>query len=211
MLLEHAHGAEMDSPGPSSGQPCTPAPDAGTLRRRELLLRRRTRAQRRLERLERQEIQRALALEKEAWVRERARVLDVDSALLLPPRSVRKSGRVSGDSGLGWGGNTLDEAESESEDSDESEEEPDTLAEPGYDSLLVWSLPSLPSFLNVLISTYTPNCFPVDRRTLPANALFLAAKFALYRCDDSWLEELLEGAVEKIEKGIYVRCSAAPH
>jgi hypothetical protein len=179
-------------------------PDASSLRRRDLLLRRRTRASRSLQRAETRQEQRRLATEKQLWIRERASVVDVDPTLLLPPRATSRPG----DSRLRSRANAIDDVTSDDDSTDGDQAEPESSTDepsiPGYDSLLVFSLPSLPSFLHVLITSYTPNCFPLTRRTVPANAIFLAAKFALYRCDDSWLEDLLEGAVEKIEQGIYV-------
>lgn len=56
----------------------------------------------------------------------------------------------------------------------------------------------------MLITSYQPVCQPLSRRGLPANMLFLYARFALRRCNESWLEELLEGAVDRIEAGVYV-------
>lgn len=46
-------------------------------------------------------------------------------------------------------------------------------------------------------------CQPRVKRALPANALYLYARFAHYRCDEVWLEELLIGAVEQIETVVY--------
>jgi hypothetical protein len=34
--------------------------------------------------------------------------------------------------------------------------------------------------------------------------LFLYARFAFRQCGEAWLEELLEGAVDRIEAGVYV-------
>lgn len=70
-------------------------------------------------------------------------------------------------------------------------------------SLLVFSLQQLPAIFEVLITSYRPVCQPRDKRALPANALYLYARFAHYRCDELWLEELLIGAVEQIEGVVY--------
>lgn len=71
-------------------------------------------------------------------------------------------------------------------------------------SLLVFSLHQLPVLYDMFITSYRPVCEPRNRRALPANALFLYARFAHYRCDEVWLEELLWGAVEAIEAVVYV-------
>jgi hypothetical protein len=34
--------------------------------------------------------------------------------------------------------------------------------------------------------------------------IYLYARFAVKQCSVTWLEELLEGAVDRIEKGVYV-------
>ena len=70
--------------------------------------------------------------------------------------------------------------------------------------MLVFSLSHLTNIYDILITSYRPVCRPLARRTLPANALFLYARFAHYRCDEAWLEELIERAVERIEQGVYV-------
>jgi hypothetical protein len=70
--------------------------------------------------------------------------------------------------------------------------------------MLVFSLSSLPNILDILITHYRPVCLPLASRTLPANALFLYSRFAHYRCDETWLEELLEKAISRIETDVYV-------
>lgn len=79
---------------------------------------------------------------------------------------------------------------------------------PPYHTFLVFSLPTLPSLLDTLISSYAPNAFPRAWRAAPANAIYLFARFALYRCDDDWLEELVVGVVDKVEKSVYVSSQA---
>ena len=70
--------------------------------------------------------------------------------------------------------------------------------------MLVFSLEQLPMIFDIFISSRRPFCLPKTDRAVPANAIFLYARFAHYQCDQSWLEELIEGAVEKIEQGVYV-------
>lgn len=77
-------------------------------------------------------------------------------------------------------------------------------ASPPYHTFLVFSLPALPSTLDAIISSYPPHAHPRSWRAAPANSLYLYARFALYRCDVDWLEELIVGAVDRIEIQIYV-------
>jgi hypothetical protein len=70
--------------------------------------------------------------------------------------------------------------------------------------MLAFGPAQLAGILDVLITSYTPCSQPLSKRSLPANAVYLYARFAHYRCDETWLEELLEGTVERIEQGIYV-------
>lgn len=36
----------------------------------------------------------------------------------------------------------------------------------------------------MIISNYAPQCYPVVKRTLPANVIFMLARYAVYRCPD---------------------------
>ncbi|KAL7424523.1 putative ankyrin-repeat protein [Cryptotrichosporon argae] len=141
--------------------------------RRRMLERRRAQAVARAERDERRSAQSKRREEYERVVREAAKIVGVEPDGLMKPES------------------------------DDEEEEQDDDEEEDTNALLVFSLPALPALLDALIATYPPTCFPLARRAVPANALFLYARFAYYRCDETWLEELLEGAVEKIEAGVY--------
>lgn len=77
------------------------------------------------------------------------------------------------------------------------------------DEELVFSPANLPAILDITITSYQPVRQPLSRRGLPANMLYLYARFAHRCCDDSWLEELLESAVDRIEQGVYVSCPGA--
>ncbi|ORY31607.1 hypothetical protein BCR39DRAFT_86241 [Naematelia encephala] len=189
ILLEHA-----TTNGESSAQPDHPSLSQA---RQAMLARRRQHATKRIQRMERREKARRLAAERERWLRERARVVDVDVDLLLPPRSWKRY-RDSTDSGLGWMSDSTEDSEVE----DDNEEEDEGIGDADC-SMLVFAPSHLSSIFEILITTYVPRCQPLASRTLPANVLFLYARFAHYRCDQSWLEELLEGAVERIEQGVY--------
>lgn len=71
--------------------------------------------------------------------------------------------------------------------------------------MLVFSLSNLPGILDTFITNYSPQTQPLARRSLPANALHRYAKFAHYRCDETWLAELMDGVIERIEEGAFVR------
>ena len=76
---------------------------------------------------------------------------------------------------------------------------------------LAYSSIHLERTFDVLITTCRPQCLPLAKRTLPANVLYLHARFAHYRCDETWLEEFIEGAVDRIEQGVYVSyCEGKP-
>jgi hypothetical protein len=40
------------------------------------------------------------------------------------------------------------------------------------------------SILEVLVFSYQPQCYPLEKRTLPANIFFLLTRYAVYRCGD---------------------------
>ena len=192
LFLQHA-----TSSGSSSATPLLlTLDDQPTLsaRRQAMLQRRRMHASQKVERLAEEERKSRLAIDRERWLRERARVVEVDAELLLPPTKTRST-RKSSEPCLGRMG---DEDESLQDHHD------DGIGDVKDDSMLVFSLSHLPSIFDILITSYRPHCLPIARRTLPANALFLYARFAHYRCDETWLEELVEGAVERIEQGVYV-------
>lgn len=145
--------------------------------RRELLKRRRIRQATEAARAAKRGELKRIALERERWVRERAKHIGVESSVLFNP----------------------DESSDESDSDSSSDDEPD----PSPDHL-VFHINQVPALLDVFVTSYKPVCQPLSRRALPANALYLYARFAHYQCDETWLEELLEGAVDAIEQGVYV-------
>lgn len=71
--------------------------------------------------------------------------------------------------------------------------------------MLVFSPSTLSSILDSL--TYTPSLRPKGpalRCAEPARALYLLARFAVLACDESWLEDLMGGAVDRIERIVFV-------
>jgi len=167
-----------------------------------MLAKRREKAARRLKELNDDEKQWFVDREKERWVRDLAGVVEVSPELLLEPTSKRKqrTDDTSGDQTSDW----RDEAEEADEDLEAESDSHQGRNGIEDTDMLVFSLDHLSALLDILISTYRPICNPLESRTLPANALFLHARFAYYRCDETWLEDLVEGAVERIEQDVYV-------
>ncbi|WVQ94923.1 hypothetical protein IAU59_002009 [Kwoniella sp. CBS 9459] len=203
LFLEHAtcHGGPS-SPPRTATEVIPHFPPA----RQAMLERRRRHAQLKLEAIEKEEKKCQMQLERERWIRDRARITDVDPDLLIVPSQRKRDSRDSRDSGLGWIGYELDleaergeDTESEFGDDDDYEIGPLDI----NSNMLVFTLSHLPVIYDILITNYTPVCQPISKRAMPANALFLHARFAQYRCDETWLEELIEGIVENIEAGVY--------
>lgn len=76
---------------------------------------------------------------------------------------------------------------------------------------LVFSPELLPGIFDTIITHYQPICHPVTKRGLPANTLHLYALYARRHGYEEWLEELIVGAVERIEQGIYVHVDELPY
>jgi hypothetical protein len=116
ILLEHA-----TSTGSSTSSLSVPD-DAPSLsdRRRAMLHRRREHVAERARKLEEKEKNAKLDKERERWVREVVKMVEVDADLLLPAPKILK--RRSADSGLGWMGDEEDELSDEVEDEREEDE-----------------------------------------------------------------------------------------
>ncbi|WWC72229.1 uncharacterized protein I206_106191 [Kwoniella pini CBS 10737] len=204
LFLEHATCHGESSTTPKTATTIIPHfPPA----RQAMLERRRRHATLKKEAIEREETKQQLELERETWLRERARMVDVDPELLIKPLPTKRDSKTpSDDSGLGWMGYELDlEAErTDDEDSEYGEDDDFDVNQLDLNSnMLVFSLSHLPTIFDILITEYIPVCQPLRQRTLPANALYLYARFAQYKCDETWLEELIEGIVDRIEQGVY--------
>ncbi|KAG8950964.1 hypothetical protein FRC03_012690, partial [Tulasnella sp. 419] len=114
-----------------------------------------------------------------------------------------------------WGGGVepgyesfeSDNADSESGDENSEDEEVPTPYTPQrrYDTMVVFSLSTLPTILHSLIFSTRPVLRPLSQRAAPANALYLLARFACIWCDPSWVEELIVGAVDRIEEVAHSR------
>jgi hypothetical protein len=69
--------------------------------------------------------------------------------------------------------------------------------------MLVFDLASLPYIFESLIINYPPTI----RDAVPANMLYMMARFACLACNHEWLEELIVGATDTIEEAFFVRAS----
>ncbi|GHJ86932.1 hypothetical protein NliqN6_3334 [Naganishia liquefaciens] len=83
-------------------------------------------------------------------------------------------------------------------------------------SHLVFSLESLPCKLYHLIANYPPQAYPLSRRTLPANGIYLLARYAAYRAVDRHsahanLAGLLETVMLEIEQVCMLNVESLPH
>ncbi|KAJ9096425.1 hypothetical protein QFC21_005247 [Naganishia friedmannii] len=65
-------------------------------------------------------------------------------------------------------------------------------------TLLVFSSDTLSAKLYHLITNYPPQAFPLSRRTLPANSIYLLARYAAYRGGDDTSGENLAGLLEMV-------------
>lgn len=73
--------------------------------------------------------------------------------------------------------------------------------------MLVFAPWTVDTIYDIFITDYSVRAHPVQDRGLPANAIYRYAKFALVHWDVDCLEWLVLGAVERIEKEIFV-CQA---
>lgn len=79
-------------------------------------------------------------------------------------------------------------------------------------TLLVFSPDTLPTKLSHLITNYPPQAYPLSRRTLPANSVYMMARYAAYRAVDHGtaranLAGLLEMVMLEVERVCLVsRC-----
>lgn len=121
------------------------------------------------------------------------------------------------------------EEESISSESEEEDPQEDTGIREGDTSMqsgdaaniddtshLVFSLESLPSKLSHLITNYPPQAYPLARRTLPANGIYLLTRYAAYRAVDepsarANLAGLLEMVMLEIERVCMVNVESLPH
>ncbi|KAJ9106751.1 hypothetical protein QFC19_003063 [Naganishia cerealis] len=83
-------------------------------------------------------------------------------------------------------------------------------------TLLVFSSDTLPTKLRHLITNYPPQAFPLSRRTLPANSIYLLARYAAYRGGDDIsaganLAGLLEMVMLEVEKVCLANVESLPH
>ena len=66
--------------------------------------------------------------------------------------------------------------------------------------MLVFDPQSLPYVFDSLITNFPPTV----GNAVPANMLYMMARFACLACDHTWLEELIVGATDAIEETFFV-------
>jgi hypothetical protein len=54
---------------------------------------------------------------------------------------------------------------------------------------LVFAPANLPAIFDTIITSYQPVCQPPSRRALPANMIYLYARFAVKQCSVTWQEQ----------------------
>lgn len=69
--------------------------------------------------------------------------------------------------------------------------------------MLVFEPSSLPYILESLITSFPPTV----GNAVPANMLYMMARFACMACDHNWLEELTVSATDAIEETFFVSLS----
>lgn len=72
------------------------------------------------------------------------------------------------------------------------------------DQMIVFTLDDLPTLFDIIITTIKPTR-KRKYRVIPANVLFLCARFAYHWGTPELLEELVIGAMERIEAAVHVR------
>nr|KIR88617.1 DIL and ankyrin domain-containing protein [Cryptococcus tetragattii IND107] len=192
LFLEHA----ISVPHPSSPLTSTIFIPKLPPARQKMLIKRRRRARGHLEKMEEQERKEKIRIERAKWIAEKLRVVEV------PPELVFGKDENPGRNKEDMGGSGLEEDDVNNEEDDGAEEE-DELNPASIANMLVFSLVNLPEIFDILISNYEPVSQPLSKRTLPANVLCYYARFAYHMCEETWLETLIEGAIERIEEGVY--------
>ena len=71
------------------------------------------------------------------------------------------------------------------------------------DQMLVFGMSDLQALLDLIITDVKPLRAPWTSRAAPANVLFLCARYACFFGDEDLLEELILGAIDRIEGSIY--------
>lgn len=127
-MLEHTTDTFRSEPAISSRR-SSPSGVASLSQARQAMLRRkRTLATQRQERMERAERKRKLQDEQERWLRERAKCVDIDVGLLLPP--TRRGSRWSADSGVAFEQDDIVEDEDEEDQGDDEDHQVRALVPP---------------------------------------------------------------------------------
>ncbi|KAG9014801.1 hypothetical protein FRB94_008959 [Tulasnella sp. JGI-2019a] len=104
-----------------------------------------------------------------------------------------------------------DQSSDSEEDEDSEDDEPTPFTPPRqFNSMLVFALPNLPSLLDSLIGQAQPVVRPIASRSSPANGLYYLTRFACICCDPTWVEEVIIGALGKIQDAVHARHGDLP-
>ncbi|GAA5963920.1 hypothetical protein JCM21900_001147 [Sporobolomyces salmonicolor] len=140
-------------------------------------------------------------LDQREKVEERDREVEIKRRMQLAMDSARNLEVDLGVLGLGGGKGILAD-----DDDDDSEGIPNPFVWDRClpDQMLVFSLDDLPTLFDVVITTIKP-ARTRKYRVIPANVLFLCARFAHHWGTTELLEELIIGAMERIEAAVHHR------
>ena len=145
-LLEHA--TSVGCSRSSTPNPQLPEHSSLSVRRQAMLQRRRHILTKKFEKREEEARMKQIAVERERWLTERAKAVEVDAELLLPPPKKRADWRSNG-SAIGCHG---DEKDAEDDMGDESEAEDEGIGDPN-------------------VSVHPPCCFLEAHRNLARRSL----------------------------------------
>ncbi|KAK0530520.1 hypothetical protein OC835_003988 [Tilletia horrida] len=79
------------------------------------------------------------------------------------------------------------------------------------DQMLVFSMSELDALLDLFITNARPYRAPWARRAMPANALYLCARFAVSSGDAELMEELVLSAINRIQEAIHLHHARMNH
>ncbi|KIJ45525.1 hypothetical protein M422DRAFT_67024 [Sphaerobolus stellatus SS14] len=105
-----------------------------------------------------------------------------------------------------WWGDQVEESDDDSEGDDVDNDDSGPMGMPyspplSFTNMLVFS----PSTLSDILDSITYRATPTLRCSEPARSLYLLARFACLTCDDTWLEDLMGGAFDRIERLVFAK------
>lgn len=145
-------------------------------------------------------------LEEKEKLEEQEREKEMRKRLILAMDSARNLDIDVEVLGLGEAGNSLEDDEDSDSEGIQNPFEWDRCLP---DQMIVFTLDDLPTLFDVVITTIKPTRRR-KYRVIPANVLFLAARFAHHWGTPELLEELVIGAMERIEAAVHVCTTHSP-